>query len=126
MATHVQTRPAIGVPSIASIAYAAGAAALALEGAVHVQQYAAILHAVPWVGPLFLANALACALVVAGLASARTRAAAALAGIAVSVTALGSLAVSYGQGLFGWQEGGFRTPVMLLAAALAARKPRVG
>jgi hypothetical protein len=31
----------------------------------------------------------------------------------VSVVALGSLVVSYGQGLFGWQEGGFRTPVQL-------------
>jgi hypothetical protein len=40
--------------------------------------------------------------------------------------------VSYGQGLFGWHEGGFRTPialvtiaevaaVLLLSAALAAR-----
>jgi hypothetical protein len=47
----------------------------------------------------------------------------------VAAVALASLVVSYGQGLFGWQEGGFRTPVelavvtelgavVLLAAAL--------
>jgi hypothetical protein len=117
MAAHVQSRPAVAVPSPATVAYAAGAALLAVEAAVHVQQYASILHAVRWVGPLFLANALACFVVVAGLASHRTRAPAALAGIVVSVVALGSLAVSYGQGLFGWQEGGFRTPVALAVIA---------
>jgi hypothetical protein len=69
---------------------------------------------------------------IAGLAHPRTRQIAALAGIGISVVALGSLVVSYGQGLFGWQEGGFRTPVaiavltevgavVLLSTALAAR-----
>jgi hypothetical protein len=53
----------------------------------------------------------------------------------VSAVALGSLVVSYGQGLFGWQEVGFRTPVALaaitevgalitLSTALALRRPR--
>jgi hypothetical protein len=140
MATHVHPRPVVTAPStaaVAPVAYVAGGAFLAVEAAVHIQQYAAILHAVRWVGPLFLANALACALVVAGLAVRRTRAVAALAGIVVSVVALGSLAVSYGQGLFGWHEGGFRAPValavvaevgavVLLAAALAASPSRKG
>lgn len=133
MATYSQPPRAIAVSpaALAPVAYIGGAALLALEAAVHVQQYEAILHAVRWVGPLFLANAVACAVVVAGLAVRRTRTPAALAGIVVSVVALGSLAVSYGQGLFGWQEGGFRAPValaviaevgavVLLAAALAA------
>jgi hypothetical protein len=31
----------------------------------------------------------------------------------ISAVALGSLVVSYGNGLFGWQEAGFRTPVAL-------------
>jgi hypothetical protein len=55
--------------------------------------------------------------------------------VAISVVALGSLVVSYGQGLLGWHEGGFRTPValvtiaetaavLLLAGALAASGPR--
>src|SRR3954451_17646222 len=140
MATHVRPRLAITAPStaaLAPVAYIGGGLHLAVEAVVHIQQYAAILHAVSWVGPLFLANALACAAVVAGLAVRRTRAPAALGGIVVSVAALGGLAVSYGQGLFGWQEGGFRPPValaaiaevgavLLLATALAARKPAPG
>jgi hypothetical protein len=91
-----------------------------------------IFHEVNWVGPLFLANGAACLVAVIGLLYRRTRTAAALAGVVISVVALGSLVVSYGQGLFGWHEGGFRTPValvtiaevaavLLLSAALAAR-----
>jgi hypothetical protein len=113
-------------------AYALGALMLAGEAAVHVQQYVAIFHEVNWVGPLFLANAAACLVAVVGLLYRRTRTVAALAGVVISVVALGSLVVSYGQGLFGWHEGGFRTPialvtiaevaaVLLLSAALAAR-----
>jgi hypothetical protein len=56
---------------------------------------------------------------------------AALAGVGISAVALGSLVISYGTGLFGWQEAGWRTPtavavaaevaaVLLLATALAA------
>lgn len=121
-----------GAGVVAPAAYAAGALLLAGEAAVHIQQYAAIIHAVRWIGPLFLANAAACLVASAGLAYPRTRQVAALAGIVISAVALGSLVVSYGQGLFGWQEGGFRTPVAiavltevgavaLLSTALAAR-----
>ena len=113
-------------------AYALGGLMLAGEAAVHIQQYVAIFHEVNWVGPLFLANAAACLLAVVGLLYRRTRTVAALGGVVISVVALGSLVVSYGQGLFGWHEGGFRTPialvtiaevaaVLLLSAALAAR-----
>jgi hypothetical protein len=49
---------------------------------------------------------------IAGLAYPRTRQIAALAGIVISAVAL-SLVVSYGRGLFGWQEAGFRTPVAI-------------
>ena len=111
--------------------WAAGAIALAGEAAVHVQQYFAIFHAVRWIGPLFLANAFACAILIAGLAHPRTRGLAALAGVATSAVALAGLIVSYGEGLFGWQEAGFRpvveltvifelAAVVLLSAALAA------
>ena len=69
---------------------------------------------------------------IAGIAYAPTRMLAALAGIVISAVALGSLVISYGEGLFGWQEVGFRTPValvlivevgavILLSAALAAK-----
>jgi len=111
--------------------YALGAAALAGEAVVHVQQYVSLFHEVRWIGPLFLANAIACVAAIAGLAHARTRELAALAGVALSAVAVGSLVVSYGQGLFGWQEAGFRpvveltlifevAAVVLLSAALAA------
>ena len=122
---------AAGVPA----AYALGALMLAGEAAVHIQQYVAIFHEVNWVGPLFLANGAACLVAVVGLVYRRTRRVAALAGVIISVVALGSLVVSYGHGLFGWHEGGFRTPValvtiaevaavLLLSAALAASGPR--
>jgi hypothetical protein len=116
--------------------YAVGAAMLAVEAAVHVQQYAAIFHAVRWIGPLFLANAAASVLAAGGLVHKRTRAVAALAGIAISASALGGLVLSYGPGLFGWMEGGWRTAtelaviselgaVLALATGLAGAALRV-
>jgi hypothetical protein len=116
------------------VLWPAGALALAGEAAVHVQQYLALFHDVRWIGPLFLANAVACAVVIAGLGHRRMRDLAALAGVGISAVALASLIVSYGEGLFGWQEAGFRpiveltvifelAAVVLLSAALAAVKP---
>ena len=110
--------------TIARPLWLAGAAALAGEATVHFQQYFALFHEVRWIGPLFVANAVACVVVIAGLAHRRTRGLAALAGVATS-------AMSYGQGLFGWREAGFRpiieltvifelAAVVLLSAALAA------
>jgi hypothetical protein len=112
-------------------AYALGAILLAGEAAVHIQQYASLIHEVRWIGPLFLANAVACVAAIAGLAHPRTRQLAAFAGVAISVIALGSLVISYANGLFGWQEVGWRTAiaaaliseagaVIVLSAALAA------
>ena len=114
-----------------SVLWRAGAVALAGEAVVHMQQYFALFHDVRWIGPLFLANAVACSAAIAGLARPRSRDLAALAGVAISAVALVSLIVSYGQGLFGWQEGGFRpvieltvifelAAVVLLSATLAA------
>jgi hypothetical protein len=71
---------------------------------------------VRWIGPLFLANAAASMVTIIGLAYWRTRALAALAGVVISALALGSLVVSYGHGLFGWQE---MCAAILLSAALA-------
>jgi hypothetical protein len=65
----------------AAAAYGLGALSLAGEAAVHVQQYASLLHVVRWIGPLFLANAAASVVTVIGLAYWRTRALAALAGV---------------------------------------------
>jgi hypothetical protein len=114
-----------------SAAFVLGAVMLAGEAVVHVQQYASVVHGVRWIGPLFLANAVACVAAIAGLAYPRTRQLAAFAGVVISVAALASLVVAYGRGLFGYFEGGFRTAivlavitevgaVVLLTAALAA------
>src|SRR3954447_20720465 len=114
MATSAHTpvrRLAVGVDAVVPAAYALGALSLAGEAAVHVQQFAALFHGVRWIGPLFLANAVAIVTVIAGVALPRTRQIAAAAGVVISALALGSLVVSYGRGFLGWQEGGFRTPV---------------
>ena len=112
-------------------AFAVGALLLAGEAAVHVQQYATVTYSVRWIGPLFIADAAACVVAVVGLAFARTRQFAAFAGIVISAGALAGLVVSYGRGLFGFYEAGFRAAialavitelgaVILLSAALAA------
>ena len=121
---------AVAMDAAAPAAYALGALLLAGEAAVHVQQFVSEFHDVRWIGPLFLANAAAVVVTIAGLTQPRTRRLAALAGVVISAIALGSLIISYGNGLFGWQEAGFRTPaalamiteagaVILLATALA-------
>lgn len=118
MATRATTAPApahltwrVAERDTVVATYVLGALLLAGQAAVHVQQYVSIFHDVRWIGPLFLGDAAACAVSVIGLAFARTRRLAALLGIAVSVGALGGLVLSYGRGLFGWQEAGFRAPV---------------
>ena len=69
-------------------AYGLGAVALAGEAAVHIQQYAALLHDVPGLGPLFLLNATVSIAAIAGLVFAPTRRLAALTGVANSAVAL--------------------------------------
>jgi hypothetical protein len=135
--TDARTRPWQGsttvTTAVAETALVLGAVALAGEAAVHIQQYASLVHGVRWIGPLFIANAAACIAAIGALAFRPTRQLAALAGVVISVLALASLVVSYGRtgGLFGWSEGGFRTAivlaviselaaVVLLATALAA------
>jgi hypothetical protein len=119
------------------LAYSTGAAALAAEAAVHIEQYVTLVQPVPWIGPLFLANAAACAATIVGLAFRPTRQLASLGGVVISALALGGLVVSYGPGLFGWHEVGFRTSIavavisavvatiaLTIALALAAARPR--
>jgi len=123
-------RTASGREALPLAAYALGGVGLAGEAVVHVQQYFSLYHQVSWIGPLFLINAVACIVAIAGLSYAPTRGLAALAGIVISLVALVSLVVSYGNGLFGWQEAGWRPAitwivvaeagaVLFLAAALA-------
>jgi hypothetical protein len=108
---------AAGAVGWSNAVYALGAAMLAVEAAVHLQEFASIFHAVRWIGPLFLANAAACLLAAAGLAHARTRPFAALAGIAISAFALSGLVLSYGPGLLGWMEAGWRTSIAVAMAS---------
>ena len=107
------------IRAVVPAAYALGALLLAGEAAVHVQQFAAQFYAVRWIGPLFVANAAACLVAIAGLAYPCTRLLTALAGVVISAVALASLVVSYGQGLFGRQEFGFRTAIALALIAEA-------
>ena len=96
---------------------AAGAACLALEGAVHLQQLVEIFHSVSWIGPLFALNAAACAVTIIGILPRRTRTLATIAGVAISLGALVALALSYTVGLFGWVESGLRMPIALAIAS---------
>jgi hypothetical protein len=120
-----------GREAVVVAAYALGALLLAGQAAVHIQQYVDFYRHVHVIGPLFIADAVASALVIGGLAFRKAQPLAALAGVVLAVGALASLAVSYGEGLFGWQEVGFDTPielavifelgaVVVLAAALSA------
>lgn len=110
-------RPSLTVDAAAGAAYGLGAVALAVEAAIHVQQFIVLFDDVRWIGPLFIVNAAAIVVVLAGLAFAPTRVLAALAGVLISALALGSLAISYGTGLFGWQESGLRAPTAIAIAA---------
>jgi hypothetical protein len=106
----------------------AGAAALLVAAAVHVAQLVSIFHAVPWVGPLFAADAVASTAAAVALATPRWRMAAAF-GALVSAGALAGLALSSTVGLFGWQEAVLRPSVKLAIGselvALAALAPLV-
>jgi hypothetical protein len=110
-----RSRRTIAVDTIEVAVYAAGALLLATEGAVHAEQFVSAFSGVTWIGPLFLANAAACVVAIAGLVYARTRQLAGLAGVVISAAALLSLVISYGQGLFGWQEAGLRPEVAIAA-----------
>ena len=63
--------------------YTLGAVMLAVEAAVHVQQFFSLFHAIRWIGPLFLANASASRLAATCLAHENACPVAALAGIAI-------------------------------------------
>jgi hypothetical protein len=105
-----------------------GAAALLVAAAVHIAQLVSIFHAVPWVGPLFAADAVASTAAAVALGSSRWRLAAAF-GALVSAGALAGLAWSSTIGLFGWQEAVLRPSVKIAIGAelvaIAALAPLV-
>lgn len=120
---------------VALVAAPAGAVALLVSAAVHVQQLVTIFHSVPGIGPLFAADAVASTVIAILLLRTRTRIAAG-AGALVSASALAGLALSSMVGLFGWKEEVLRGPVVVaivaevvafatLAPLVLPRPPRV-
>jgi len=75
-------------------------------------QLVSIFHAVPWIGPLFAADAVASTVIALALLGSHWRVAAAL-GALVSAGALAGLALSSTVGLFGWQETLLRPSVQI-------------
>ena len=97
-----------------------GALATIVAGGVHLQQYADFIHDVPTIGVLFLLNG-AGAGAVAILLATRHAALGAAGGIALSVGAIISIVISMtAEGLFGYTEPTFRTPVAISVIAEAA------
>lgn len=109
-----------------------GALAVLAVGAVHLQQYAASgYHAVPTIGPLFLLNGIAAAIIGVALllplerwVSARTADAAvgilAVGAVAIAVGALIALFISEASSLFGFSEHGYDSAIVTAIAAEAA------
>jgi hypothetical protein len=117
--TADRPRLALGLRSL-------GAGALLVEGAVHVQQYVQIFSTVSWIGPLFILNAIGCAVAAAGLMSRRTASLAAAAGVVISVAALLALAKSFHGGLLGWEESTLRPAIWIAMVSEAAAASALG
>src|SRR3954467_9549806 len=111
-------------PTIARVAQYLGALAVLATGIAHVQQfYADDYSSVPTIGTLFYLNFLSAVLIAAGLVAPlgpiagrytrAIRAAFAVAGIGLGALSLVALFVSESSGLFGFQEHGYRTPIVL-------------
>src|SRR4051794_35115888 len=113
--------------TIARAALYLGALAVLATGIAHVQQfYSDDYSSVPTIGTLFYLNFLSAILIAGGLVAPlgriagryapTIRAAFALAGIALGASSLIALFVSESNGLFGFQEHGYRTPIALAIA----------
>ena len=103
-----------------------GALALAAVGAVHLEQYVAVhYHVIPVIGPLFLLNFIGSVAVAALLLlpTGRIRplgALLALGGIAIAGSSFVFLLISEHRQLFGFEEYGYRTAVVVALALEAA------
>lgn len=103
-----------------------GAAALLVDGAVHVQQYVQIFNGVRWIGPLFVLNAVGCAVVASGLMVRRAARLAAAAGVIISVAALAALAKSFDGGILGWAESTLRPAIWITIVSEAVSAVALG
>jgi len=111
----------------------AGALAVLVTGAVHLQQYLGAYHAIPTIGPLFLLNAIGSAAVAAGLLmplerwlGERAVGLLALGGMAIALGALISLYIAETGTLFGFSEGTLDTPMWIAIVAEAAAVALLG
>jgi hypothetical protein len=122
-APDVERRPASQAVRLFRIL---GALTLAAVGAVHLEQYFVVyFRVVPVIGPLFLLNfagAVAIALLLL-LPTGRHRALGpllALGGVGIAATSLVFLLLSEQRGIFGFEEYGYRTAVVVAIALEAA------
>jgi hypothetical protein len=100
-----------------------GAAAVLVVGAVHLEQYFGVhFRVVPVIGPLFLLNFIGSLVIAAGLLLPlrRLRALFALGGIGIGVVSFVFLELSEHGGIFGFQDYGYRTAIVVALAAEAA------
>lgn len=97
---------------LAIAASVTGAGALLVAAAVHLDQLVSIFHAVPWIGPLFAADAVASMAIAIAVLTTRRRVAAAC-GALVSAGALIGLALASTTGLLGWHETLLRPAVRI-------------
>ena len=100
-----------------------GAAAVLVIGAVHLEQYIGVhFRVVPVIGPLFLFNFIGSALIAAGLLLPfrRLHGLLSLGGIGVGVVSFVFLELSEHGGIFGFQDYGYRTAIVVALAAEAA------
>jgi len=103
-----------------------GAIAVIVVGAVHLEQYFAVhFNVVPVIGPLFLLNFIAAAVIGLGLLIPHVRMRAlhvvlALGGIGLAATSFVFLFISEHRPLFGFQDDGFRATIIIALAAEAA------
>jgi hypothetical protein len=106
-----------------------GALAVLVVGAVHLEQYFAVhFDVVPVIGPLFVLNFAGATLIALGLLLplGRLHVLLALAGIGLAATSFVFLFVSEHQTLFGFEEYGYRTAIVISLVAEAAAVALLG
>jgi hypothetical protein len=106
-----------------------GALAVLVVGAVHLEQYFAVhFNVVPVIGPLFALNFAGAVLIAVGLLLplGRSHVLLALAGIGLAASSFVFLMISEHQRLFGFEEYGYRTAIVISLAAEAAAVALLG
>ncbi len=103
--------PAVRRQATGDVLRYAGAALTLAVGAIHLQQYAAVLKDVPTIGVLFLLNAFGAGAIAAALGT-PLRSLAAVSGIGLSAGALVSVLIALNGTLFGYMEPDLRPAVV--------------